>query len=288
MKVLSVREPFASLIMNNIKTIETRSYNTNYRGTIYIHASLSKYKNESRANYLRDKFNILKEYPGYIICKCKLVDSIKIDEEFLDKIKDDEELLLCNNFEKGKYAWILKDIKPIGKIKAKGRLGIWNYYSIDDVFKIMSDIRYGYQAGDGKIYLDDFEKFDDNYILESPKDVLKSKVGVCWDQVELERYLLSSHDIRSYFIAYFGKNTYTHTFLVIKEDDIYYWLENAFYKYRGIHKYQVLDELLLDVKNKFIDSEVKEEFDKDKLVLKEYSKPKYHLSSKEYFEWVLK
>ena len=39
MKVISIKEPFATLIKENIKNIETRSWKTNYRGEIYIHAS---------------------------------------------------------------------------------------------------------------------------------------------------------------------------------------------------------------------------------------------------------
>ena len=39
MKVLSVKEPFATLITNGIKKIETRSWKTNYRGELFIHAS---------------------------------------------------------------------------------------------------------------------------------------------------------------------------------------------------------------------------------------------------------
>ena len=46
MKVLTIKEPFATLIMNEIKHIETRSWKTNYRGEIYIQASLSKIKKE--------------------------------------------------------------------------------------------------------------------------------------------------------------------------------------------------------------------------------------------------
>lgn len=44
MKVLTIKEPFATLIMNKIKHIETRSWKTNYRGEIYIQASISKIK----------------------------------------------------------------------------------------------------------------------------------------------------------------------------------------------------------------------------------------------------
>ena len=37
-KVLSIKEPYATLICNKKKSIETRSYKTNYRGELYIHA----------------------------------------------------------------------------------------------------------------------------------------------------------------------------------------------------------------------------------------------------------
>ena len=50
MKVLSIKEPFASLIKNKKKYIETRSWKTNYRGELYIHASLSKVKKEDINN----------------------------------------------------------------------------------------------------------------------------------------------------------------------------------------------------------------------------------------------
>ena len=46
MKVLTIKEPFATLIMNEIKHIETRSWKTNYRGEIYIQASISKIKKD--------------------------------------------------------------------------------------------------------------------------------------------------------------------------------------------------------------------------------------------------
>ena len=42
MKVLSITEPFATLIKNKKKFIETRSWKTNYRGELYIHASKTK------------------------------------------------------------------------------------------------------------------------------------------------------------------------------------------------------------------------------------------------------
>jgi len=42
LKVLTIREPFATLIKNKVKYIETRSWKTNYRGELYIHSGLAK------------------------------------------------------------------------------------------------------------------------------------------------------------------------------------------------------------------------------------------------------
>lgn len=42
MKVLSIMEPWGSLIKEKVKYIETRSWKTNYRGELYIHTSLKK------------------------------------------------------------------------------------------------------------------------------------------------------------------------------------------------------------------------------------------------------
>lgn len=42
MKVLTIKEPFATLIKNKVKYIETRSWKTNYRGELYIQAGAAK------------------------------------------------------------------------------------------------------------------------------------------------------------------------------------------------------------------------------------------------------
>ena len=39
MKAISIKQPWASLIAHGIKDIENRTWKTNYRGKVYIHAS---------------------------------------------------------------------------------------------------------------------------------------------------------------------------------------------------------------------------------------------------------
>lgn len=81
-KVLSIREPYASLIKMKIKTIETRSFKTNYRGELYIHASLSK------SNVDDELSKLVTPMYGKIICKCKLVDCVLMTENYVKEIKE--------------------------------------------------------------------------------------------------------------------------------------------------------------------------------------------------------
>ena len=129
MKVLSLTEPYATLIKLGKKKIETRSFKTNYRGELYIHASSTKipkeWKNNKELMRLVDGNDL---NFGYIILKCNLVDCVYMDEEFLDEIHKDKLELICGDYRLGRYAWILDDIELLDNpIFAKGRLGIWNY-----------------------------------------------------------------------------------------------------------------------------------------------------------------
>mgnify|MGYP002763857925 FL=1 len=129
MKVLSLTEPFASLIGANIKHIETRSWKTSYRGELYIHASQTKIPKVWREN--KELMALVENIPlnyGYIICKCKLVDCVYMTESFINDLKkNNKNEYSLGIYKVGRYAWTLEDITPIDKIKTKGKLGIWTY-----------------------------------------------------------------------------------------------------------------------------------------------------------------
>ncbi len=131
MKVLSIKEPFASLIREGIKTIETRGWKTNYRGELYIHASMRTEQKYNDRKDLKKLINNIDLNSGYIICKCNLVDCVYIDEKFIKMIKNNNVEYICGEYNVGRYAWILKDIEVLSQpIKVKGKLGIWNYGDI--------------------------------------------------------------------------------------------------------------------------------------------------------------
>lgn len=128
MKVISIKEPFATLIMKKLKYIETRSWKTNYRGEIYIHASGKKMATEFLTNDEVIKLieNLDMNY-GNIICKANLVDCVYMDEQFIENMKQNSQEYCCGAYEVGRYAWVLNNIEPIAPIPAKGKLNIWNY-----------------------------------------------------------------------------------------------------------------------------------------------------------------
>jgi len=128
MKALSIIEPWATLIKEKQKYIETRSWKTNYRGEIFIHASLKKInKNDEHIQELLKLIPNLEMNYGHIICKANLIDCVYMDEKYINKIKENKKEYLCGDYQVGRYAWVLDNIEPLEPIKIKGNLGIWNF-----------------------------------------------------------------------------------------------------------------------------------------------------------------
>lgn len=123
MKVLTIKQPWATLIVEGLKKYEFRTWKTNYRGKILIHAGLSidqKYSNKFK-NY---NFNYIK---GAIIGEAEIIDCILVDEEFNRKLQK-ENILIYGNDHIGIYALKLDNIKKYkNPIYIKGKLGLWNY-----------------------------------------------------------------------------------------------------------------------------------------------------------------
>lgn len=122
MRVITLKQPWASLVAAGIKKYEFRSWNTKYRGKILIHAGAGVEKKEL------DRFKHLNlDYPKErIIAEVEIVDSIKLDEELNKKIIAENNIAYGSKTREG-YAWKLDNIKPINSDKVvKGKLSIWN------------------------------------------------------------------------------------------------------------------------------------------------------------------
>ncbi len=130
MKVISIKEPWASLIKEGIKQIETRSWPTKYRGELYIHTS-KKVLTKNEQYIYKSQLALLESVDlkyGNIIAKCNLVDCKLMTEKLISEIQKDNIEYLCGEYKVGNYAWYLESIVKLEKpILTKGQLGIWNY-----------------------------------------------------------------------------------------------------------------------------------------------------------------
>lgn len=157
----------------------------------------------------------------------------------------------------------------------------------------MESIKYGFMDDHGQNIINtNSEKWDNQfeefYFLQTPEELLESRCGVCWDQVELERKLFQDNRIncKSYFIYILdGDMLPSHTFLTYEQDNKYYWFEHSWNKYKGIHQYLSEEDLLRDVISKFKNDHT--EVSKNaKLWLYEYQKPKNHISCNEFYRYI--
>lgn len=124
MKALTIKEPWASLIINGYKEYEFRSWKTNYRGKILIHAGKSLERDQAK----KFKEYNLKYSCGEIIGEADLVDCIKVTEKFDEYLKGINPIVYGNSGHVENYAWKLENIKKYDKKNpAKGQLGLWNY-----------------------------------------------------------------------------------------------------------------------------------------------------------------
>ena len=162
-----------------------------------------------------------------------------------------------------------------------------------NLMNIMNTIEHGFKdENNNNIINYNLKKWDlefyDFYYLLSPEELLIKKCGVCWDQVELERYLFNLDKInnKTFFICtYDGDNLPSHTFLTFEYNNKYFWFEHSWNDYKGIHEYNNLNELLLDVKEKFINNQ-STNINSEYTFVYEYNKPKTHISCQEFYDYV--
>lgn len=126
MKVITIKQPFASLIVENIKKYEFRTWKTNYRGKILIHAAKTVDKNALKKF---EKYNL--DCPtGCIIGIASITDCIKVDDNFRKILKCENDLVYSNiikNKEWNGYGFKLEKISKIEPIKVNGKLSLWEY-----------------------------------------------------------------------------------------------------------------------------------------------------------------
>lgn len=127
MKVLTIKQPFASLIASGLKEYEFRSWKTNYRGELLIHAGKSVDKEAME----RFEFYHL-DYPtGCIIAKARLTDCVKVDDMFRAILREKNFPIYAGTTEAldwDGYGFKLENVSKIKPVRINGTLGLWEYY----------------------------------------------------------------------------------------------------------------------------------------------------------------
>jgi len=118
MKSLTIKQPWAELILRGKKKIELRKWNTKFRGEFLIHSS----KDPDEMAMKNFGFEILPN--GYILGKINLEDVKEYPNG--DSLLKDKKLHLADDGW-GNYGFILKNPKRINKIPYRGQLGFWNF-----------------------------------------------------------------------------------------------------------------------------------------------------------------
>ena len=163
MKALTIRQPWASLIASGVKTIETRSWRTSYRGPLAIHAGKHNPGGGSVGDWhygsqrlwwtadpafkTGDPFRSLPL--GAVVATCTLADVVPIQSwpemqmgcesgiwvdgaagiiNWFTRPERIDDQLPFGDFAPGRFAWLLTDIEPLPEpVPAKGRQGLWEW-----------------------------------------------------------------------------------------------------------------------------------------------------------------
>ena len=121
MKCISIRQPWAWLIIHGGKDIENRTWPSNHRGPLLIHASkgMTRSEYEDAKAFAMSRVGFRKEFPkmedlvrGAIIGKVEMVNCAS---DCLSEWRSP-----------GQYGFVLRNPEPIEPIPYRGTLGIFN------------------------------------------------------------------------------------------------------------------------------------------------------------------
>ena len=121
MKALSLKQPWAGMVIERIKTIETRKWKTSYRGDIIICSSLSIDK--SMMDLVREKRPDLIDNPS-LLARGQALGIVEMYLIVQMGIQHEESA--CCKVYPGAYAWFLGHIRKFRyPHQVKGQLGLF-------------------------------------------------------------------------------------------------------------------------------------------------------------------
>lgn len=131
MKVLTIRQPWASLILEGVKDVENRRWSTSFRGTFAVHSSAARdrrdfeeavlaYRNYADCDLTFAQNAVTEISGGFLNAKCGVILGV------VDLTASTRAVSSPWHID-GFYGFYLENPKWLeNPIKAKGSLGFWN------------------------------------------------------------------------------------------------------------------------------------------------------------------
>lgn len=111
MKILTLWQPWATLIALGVKLHETRSWSTRYRGPLAIHAAKRPICSGGRQvlDYLATHHHPAALKMAHFDLGCIVAIANLVDVYPTDDVETTDEDWACGDFRPGRYAWLLDD-----------------------------------------------------------------------------------------------------------------------------------------------------------------------------------
>ena len=165
MKAITLHQPWASLVAAGVKTVETRSWRTSYRGPLAIHAGLRRPRLLERVgawtvftgsapadttdHIAVSGYHRIPLPLGEIVATCELIDCVRAADVkwagaggmvyelpagwYVGSTVElgtiiSERQRPYGDYTQGRWAWLLSDIRPLPEpIPAKGHQQLWQW-----------------------------------------------------------------------------------------------------------------------------------------------------------------
>ena len=127
MKAITLWEPWASAMRDGLKTIETRSWPTNYRGDLVICAA-KKPLDPFRLRLAREhRINITGEEFGCALCVVSLYDCVPThDSGWQSDMFPSKQDRMLGDYSERRFAWLTHNLRLIDPVPVKGQQGLFN------------------------------------------------------------------------------------------------------------------------------------------------------------------
>lgn len=132
-KTLTLTEPWCSLVAHGTKRMETRSWRTDYRGPLAMHAAKALPKNLNelcqqpafREALHRDHWREQAwQFPTGHILAVVLLDEVLPAEQVRPSAREQT----FGDFSRGRYAWLFSAVyRLVTPVPARGVLGLWDW-----------------------------------------------------------------------------------------------------------------------------------------------------------------